>query len=36
MNAKQKKTLVMIFEKPTHSDISWQETVRFSLESVLL
>ena len=27
MNAKQKKTLAMIFEKPTRSDISWQETV---------
>jgi len=27
MNAKQKKTLSMIFEKPTRSDISWQETV---------
>lgn len=31
MNAKQKKTLAMIFEKPTRSDISWQETVSLLL-----
>jgi hypothetical protein len=31
MNAKQKKTLVMIFEKPTRSAISWQETVSLLL-----
>ena len=31
MNAKQKKTLVMIFSKPTRSDISWQETVSLLL-----
>jgi len=31
MNAKQKKTLVMIFEKPTRSDISWQVTVSLLL-----
>lgn len=31
MSAKQKKTLSMIFEKPTRSDISWQETVSLLL-----
>ncbi|MEI8173938.1 MAG: type II toxin-antitoxin system HicA family toxin [Deltaproteobacteria bacterium] len=31
MNTKQKKTLAMIFEKPTRSDISWQETVSLLL-----
>jgi len=31
MNAKQKKTLAMIFEKPTRSDISWQEVVSLLL-----
>ena len=31
MNAKQKKTLSMIFEKPTRSDIPWQETVSLLL-----
>lgn len=31
MNAKQKKTLAMIFEKPTRSDIPWQETVSLLL-----
>jgi predicted RNA binding protein YcfA (HicA-like mRNA interferase family) len=31
MNAKQKKTLARIFEKPTRSDISWQETVSLLL-----
>jgi len=31
MNAKQKKTLAMIFEKPTRSDIHWQETVSLLL-----
>jgi hypothetical protein len=32
MNTKQKKTLSMIFEKPTRSDISWQETVSLLME----
>jgi predicted RNA binding protein YcfA (HicA-like mRNA interferase family) len=32
MNAKQKKTLAMIFEKPTRSDISWQETISLLLK----
>ncbi len=31
MNAKQKKTLAMIFERPTRSDISWEETVSLLL-----
>jgi len=31
MNAKQKKTLAMIFERPTRPDISWQETVSLLL-----
>jgi hypothetical protein len=31
MSAKQKKTVVTIFEKPTRSDIAWQETVSLLL-----
>jgi hypothetical protein len=31
MNVKQRKTLAMILEKPTRSDISWQETVSLLL-----
>jgi hypothetical protein len=31
MSAKQKKTLVTIFEKPTRSDVAWQETVSLLL-----
>lgn len=31
MNAKQKKTLTMIFEKPTRSDVHWQESVSLLL-----
>jgi len=31
MNAKQKKILSKIFEKPTRSDVSWQETVSLLL-----
>jgi predicted RNA binding protein YcfA (HicA-like mRNA interferase family) len=27
VNAKQKKTLAMIFEKPTRSDITWKDAV---------
>ena len=31
MNARRKKTLAMIFQKPTRSDITWQETVSLLL-----
>ncbi len=31
MNAKQQKTLSLIFEKPTRSDITWQETASLLL-----
>lgn len=31
MNMKQKKTLSLIFEKPTRSDISWQDAVSLLL-----
>ena len=31
MSAKQKKTLAMIFEKPTRADIAWRETASLLL-----
>jgi len=31
MNAKQKKTMVKVFEKPTRPDVSWQEVVSLLL-----